>query len=633
MSVKKAVIILLIIAVIGLAVVAVATRGGSVPIYTTTAAVRGPIVQTVSETGTVKSAREIDLNFMNTGRLAQIYHRIGETVKTDDVLAELDYSDIQLKQDEARANVDVARENLNKLKAGATSENRAVSKANVDQAQVAYNAASIELEKTQAASDESIAQAQKTLDDLQSDSPSNVTAAEQAVVSAQTGLDNAKATYQSATDNKKAAGLVAAGDKIAAAKTALDAVNRTITDEDAKDQISRQNPDYLASTQSAYAEARSLSAIADASLTAARAANTNDSVLQALDDASALLNKVFSDLGYCYSALEASITSNSFTQTDLDNFKANISTQQITIGSAISTIQTAEQGLSTAVLSYNTNISTAQTALTTAQTAYNDALNTAKNALSTARVTGERNIASAQYKLNTAEEAWRVAQAQYGQLTAPANEHDIALAEAQLRQAEAALSSFDKQIANSQIKAPIDGIVTKVNFEVGEQISPASGPVVSLLGSSDFEIEVLISEADIAKVAVDNPAMVTLDSFGDDNEFPGQVFFIEPAETKVQDVIYYKVDVSFDPGEAPVKSGMTANVTITTAKRDNVLSVPSRSVITKSGDSTKYIQILVDGQLVEKPVTIGLRGDEGLVEVLSGVNENDTIVTSIKNGK
>ena len=54
-----------------------------------------------------------------------------------------------------------------------------------------------------------------------------------------------------------------------------------------------------------------------------------------------------------------------------------------------------------------------------------------------------------------------------------------------------------------------------------------------MLGENNFEIEVLVSEADIAKVEKDDEVIITLDAFGDETEFTGIVYFIEPAETEV----------------------------------------------------------------------------------------------------
>jgi len=205
-------------------------------------------------------------------------------------------------------------------------------------------------------------------------------------------------------------------------------------------------------------------------------------------------------------------------------------------------------------------------------------------------------------------------------------DHELALAKAQ-----AALDLVKNQIANNFIKAPVAGTITKKNYEAGEQFA-LSRPVFSLLGANNFAIEVDVSESDIAKVSLNDPVEITLDAFGEDVKFAGLVKFIEPAETVIQDVIYYKVKINFDGRGKDIKSGMTANANITTAKKDNILIAPSRAVIKKNSNG-KFVRLLIGQQITEVSVTIGLRGDNGLVEILTGLSEGDAVVTYIQQSK
>jgi HlyD family secretion protein len=356
----------------------------------------------------------------------------------------------------------------------------------------------------------------------------------------------------------------------------------------------------------------------------------------------AALNEVFSALRSCYSALENSMTSSAFTSTDLNALKTGISTHQTTIAAAVSAVEAAKQNLDNALLAYDTSVNNAANGLIQAQAAYDNAVIAARNGLASARVTGAQTMTAAESRADNAFEAWRVAQTQLDKITAPANKYDVTLARARIAQAQAALDAINKQIENCRIKAPISGTITQVNYEVGEQVLTGQ-TAIAMLGQNNFEIEVLISEADISKIKNDNPAEITLDAFGDDVKFDGRVYFIEPAETVIQDVIYYKVKISFDPQDMKIKSGMTANAIITTARQDNVLVMPGRAIIEKNGKTNggalsdtppagpeRYVRILVGGQVQESPVTVGLRGDEGLVEALSGVKEGDKVITYIK---
>ena len=77
-----------------------------------------------------------------------------------------------------------------------------------------------------------------------------------------------------------------------------------------------------------------------------------------------------------------------------------------------------------------------------------------------------------------------------------------------------------------------------------------------------------------------------------------------------------------------VKSGMSADVTIETDKRENVLSVPYRAIVYK--DSKRFVRILQGKEMQEIEVEIGLKGSEGEIEIISGLNEGDKVITFIK---
>jgi len=556
--------------------------------YTTARVERGKLIQTVSETGMVKANKEMDLNFTMNGKILNVFANIGDKVKKDQILAQLDSSDLLLKEKEAIANLQVAQANLAKLLAGATAGELAVSQASADQAQTSYVSALNESEKINNTVNENIAQAEKSLSDLYLTSGETIT------------------SYQQAVKNYKSIALTTIESKIPVAANALDNINTILSDTDAKYFLGAGDVSLIDMTKNDYF-------LANTALTKARASQAGSDINLTLADTSDALNKTFTALKDCYNLLEASIVGSSFTQTKLDTYKTTISTQQTNISSGVTSVQTSQNNLNDSINNLN------------------NAILAAKNALATAQVTGAQQIASAQAKVDTYYKAWLVAEAQLNQLKAGARSQDISLAQAQVSQAQASLGLVRNQINNNILKAPLDGTITKKNYESGEQFSSAK-PVFSLLGINNFEIEVDVSEADITKVALNDQVEITLDAFGEDIKFTGLVSFIEPAETIIQDVIYYKVKINFDGQDKDVKSGMTANAIITTADKDNILIVPSRAIIEKNG-SGKFARTLVSEEVREIPVTIGLRGDNGLVEILSGLNEGDQVVTYIQTSK
>ncbi len=595
----KIIIIVLVSLLIGGSAAFFYFTGASKIEYVTEKVKRGNLIQTVSETGAVKSASEIDLNFLNSGRLANVLVKVGDKVIKDQILAELDYSGLVIKRQEAEANLNIAQANLNKLLAGSTSQEIAVAQASVNEAESSYWASIQELDKVKKVVAENIKQAQKNLNDLESGASANVT------------------TYAQSVSNKESVALTTIETKLVEDNTAIDAINTVVTNTDSSDILSIKNLSYLNNTKDSYNQAVLLANSANTSLSVAKSNQTEDNINKALADAKIALNKTLEGLNNCFNALENTITTTNFTQTELDSAKTSINTQLTTVNSGISSIQTADNNLKDARITLDNAILTAQ------------------NSLNTAKISGEKDTTVSQNKVSAALKAWEAAKASLTKVKAPARREDVALNEAQVRQAQAALDSAKKQIENSIIKAPIDGQVTKVNYEVGEEAA-GKGAVISILGVNNFEVESLISESDIAKVTAGDEVKITLDAFGDDIEFPGKVYFIEPAETEIQDVVYYKVKIEFILGskefkdnEIGIKSGMTANIAIKTFEKDNILIMPMRAVISKN-DQGKFVKILEGKEVKEAPVKIGLFGDEGMVEVLSGVNEGDEVVTFTK---
>lgn len=255
----------------------------------------------------------------------------------------------------------------------------------------------------------------------------------------------------------------------------------------------------------------------------------------------------------------------------------------------------------------------------------------------TAVLTGEQTIATA--KLNYQGETGAFGASQVAQYEANVKIYEAALVSAQaalavkkapqrevdLAPLRAALAQAVANREKTVLRAPIDGVIAKVNKKVGELVSSAD--VVINFISPHFEIDVDIPETDVAKLKLNDSVVITLDAFGDDIKFSGKVASIEPASTEIQDVVYYKVKMTLDVTDKAVKSGMTANVTVSTASRENVLYIPSRAVRTKD---EKYARVLVGNEVKDVPIKLGLKADDGKTEILSGLQEGDLVVLGVK---
>lgn len=625
---KKKIIIFSIIAlIIAGGIIYFASSGKSKTSYVTDVVQRKDLLQTVSEVGTVESPSQIDLNFSNPGKLAVKSVAVGDSIKMGEVLAQLDYQALTISQAQATATLSSAQDSLTKLLQGATSAQIAVSQAQVNQASASAASAADNLNNVKASTAESIRQAQSNLDDLQG-LTTTVTTYQQTVVSAQTALDNAKASNQKTIDNTTINLLNDVGGKLSLGVTALDSINTITTDDSIKDFLGSKNKGYLVSVKAEYVTAEVLMATANQSLSVANAGNNQVNIDQAASDSLACLKKISDSLNDLYNALvNSSITNQIVLNTD----KTNINAQIASINSAINIVSMDQQNFDNAYLAYNTNVSAAQNSLSSAQAAWNNAIVSAKNILSSAKVNGNQQVSAAQNAVEAANQALAVAQKQLAQLKSPPRQEDINLAQAQVNSAQAALDQVNNQINNDIIKSPIDGQIVKDNYTVGEQTSLGM-PVFSVLAQNDLEISVDISESDIVKVKQNDAVEITLDAFGPDQKFNGIAYFIDPAATVIQDVTYYRVKIRFtDAPElvAQIKPGMTANVTIIADKRSGVITVPERAVISKvNGD--KVVRILNKNVLTEVPIKVGLRGDDGSIEITQGnLTVGETIVVFI----
>ena len=203
------------------------------------------------------------------------------------------------------------------------------------------------------------------------------------------------------------------------------------------------------------------------------------------------------------------------------------------------------------------------------------------------------------------------------------------MAKAQVLSAQGQVSSVQSTINNLIITAPISGTITQVDIKVGEQATP-SKEVMVLQNINDLHVEADVSEANIATLQIGQSIDYTFDALGPDRHFEGNVLTINPASTVISGVVNYKVKGSLD-NIPNIKPGMTVNMTILVAKKDNVLAVPSTAVINKN--NKQYVRVIDDPKnktYHEVEVQIGLQADGGLIEIISGLDDGQEIITYMK---
>jgi len=222
----------------------------------------------------------------------------------------------------------------------------------------------------------------------------------------------------------------------------------------------------------------------------------------------------------------------------------------------------------------------------------------------------------------------RLAQAKAGpgqqQLDAARANYDLAIAEAQVRQAQLALQQAQNNLNKALILAPYDGVVAAVNYGAGDQVGQNS-PAVTLVDLSALSVEVSLSEVDIPRIQLNQPATISLDALPD-RTFTGHVSYTAAAGAISQNAVSFPVRIQLDKVDSTIKPGMSASVSILVGRREDVLLVPNRAVRSLAGEY--IVRTMVQGQVISVPVQLGLSNDT-VTEVLKGLREGDQVILTM----
>jgi len=228
----------------------------------------------------------------------------------------------------------------------------------------------------------------------------------------------------------------------------------------------------------------------------------------------------------------------------------------------------------------------------------------------------------------------------------------IKAAEASLTQTRGALHQAETNLRNATIRSPVDGIVISRNVDVGQTVAASfQTPTLFTIAQNltKMQIETSVDESDISRAQLGQPVTFTVDAYPE-RTFSGSVTQIRSAPITVQNVVTYVVVVQVDNRDLLLKPGMTANVSIETARKEGVLKLPSAALRFKPRDGTDTekptakpgmpqgrgkagvaapgpkVYLLKDGKPVATPVQTGMN-DTGFVEVTDGpLKEGDEVI-------
>lgn len=146
-------------------------------------------------------------------------------------------------------------------------------------------------------------------------------------------------------------------------------------------------------------------------------------------------------------------------------------------------------------------------------------------------------------------------------------------------QEKIALSS--KQLEYYKITSPIDGVITKINFKVGDTVK-SGDEVANVSDPTEMDFDVSVDELDIAKISVGQKVNITIDAMEETETTPliGKVTKIAVEGTASNGVTSFPVTIKIDGNLNKLKGGMNANAEIEVSNQQNILYVPIEAVTT-----------------------------------------------------
>ncbi len=521
---------------------------------------RSTLIKTIQSSGQVLGQNQLDLKSAVSAPIRRVLVRSGQAVSSTTPLFELDpkeayktLRDASQAVADAKISYDSSALSLKKLKSGAT----------------AY-------EITQAEHD---IRAQEQNVQLSSDGVTPISVRREYDAAVPIIKSTSQSLEQALYDADQILGIDATN--------ANDAYERilSVLDSSKLAQAVTQYPIMKARVLTCKRDAESLRALNEDPVNVKRALAT---VQSCVADMGPFLEKV-------YAALVNTITSPTFTQSQLSALENTIQSDRSSMTAKLTTIVSTLQGLDQAQSSYEAS----QLTLT---------------------------------KLRTSLE----------HLKAGADPIDISIAENSLASRQSALATAQHRYADAAqalaeytVRAPFDGTIANITAQVGDQASPSTALAILLTPTQLAQIS--LNEVDVASVHVGQKATLTFDAVPD-LTIAGRVVEVDPLGTVTQGVVNYNVKIAFDSQDDRVKSGMSATVSVITSVHTDVLLVQN-SAIKRQGTN-------VSVQTLSNPVGVSSSAQEGVTsqtpphfvavrigasndqetEIVSGLNEGDQVI-------
>jgi RND family efflux transporter MFP subunit len=623
----------LIVAVSGAAVVYALQNGQNGQKYEPMSVQKVKLGRTIDATGFLEPATSIDLSFQKSGEVSKVNTEVGQRVKKGEILAQLKNESEKALLAQSKGILAEAAAQLNLKLAKATDQDIAIARANVQQSVASKQKAQVDL-------DNALVDLNNTKKTVEQDIKTAELEVENARLNLEkVGISSSTATQQttSSVENGAAALKTSLGQLLVSAKAVLQNTDKIFGFEglsifDTIKPVNVTTSTEYVSAQNLYSKNLQSYKDLQSKFDALPAQPTADELLALSEDVSAFIRQMNDGVLASSIVLDKTTTSGEFPYATLTQLRTDLTTSGSSFNTAAANYNSAKSTLDAAIIDQSGTGGTSPLDVQSAELQVSQA----EQNLTKVRVNGETmistketNVKAMQAQLQVAQSAVDRSNAELEKILASPRGVDVAPYRAIVQQAQAQVDKAQSDYDNTLIRAPFDGIITAKNIDEGEQFLVTAGmdadsPAMSIIDDSAFHIDVNIPETQVTKIDLSSKVTVTFDALGVSENFEAKILSIEPASTNVQSIIYYKAKVALVRIDERLKAGMTANVSIIANSEQEVLAIPERA-ITVSGNE-KTVMFGPNKTLI---IRTGLRGDNGMIEVVSGLTEGDTILVPV----
>lgn len=206
---------------------------------------------------------------------------------------------------------------------------------------------------------------------------------------------------------------------------------------------------------------------------------------------------------------------------------------------------------------------------------------------------------------------------------------NLEVGKATIKKMDAMIADLTIQLGFTKILAPISGKIASVSTYEGETVAAsfAAPTFVTIVDSSRVEVQALVDETDIAKVALEQTVQLKLDAYPA-AELTGKVKAIYPKPQLINNIVNYQVIIDIDDlNSINVRPEMTVRVGFNLVLSNNTLMIPRSALLTESEKS--YVVMRTEKGLERKIVVIGAITSSD-VQILSGVQQDNEVLMDAK---